>query len=176
MVRHGLPVSGSLSDGTRVTVDEVEIGCLTQLAGWSGFEAAAERLLRSIALPLPRDHRESSSTGLATAWRLAPDRLLVQSEAKLGVSSTADVAILDLSEARICLSIAGPGAAGLLSRVVPLDFSEAAFPSGTFAQTGLHHVGVLIDRKTAENFLVFVPTTWARSLTALLADHLLLAA
>lgn len=176
MARDDLPVTGTLSDLARVTIDEIEIGHLTQLAGWSTFESAAERLLQSLGLALPIDYRTPVRAGETTAWRVAPDRVLVHSAAEPGLASSQDVAVLDLSQARVCLSVTGPGAAGLLSRVVALDFSETAFPIGTFAQTGLHHVGVLIERTGRERFLVFIPTTWARSLTELLIDHLLVAA
>lgn len=183
MARDDLPVTGTLSDLARVTIDEIEIGHLTQLAGWSNFEAAAERLLQTLGVVLPADYRMPARTyhtpvraGATTVWRVAPDRVLVHSAAELGLASSPDVAVLDLSQARVCLSVTGPGAAALLSRVVALDFSGTAFPTGTFAQTGLHHVGVLIERTGRETFLVFIPTTWARSLTELLIDHLLVAA
>lgn len=176
MARDDLPVTGTLSDLARVTIDEIEIGHLTQLAGWSNFEAAAANLLQSLGIALPADYRMPVRAGATTAWRVAPDRVLVHSAAELRLASSEDIAVLDLSQARVCLSVTGLGAAGLLSRVVALDFSETAFPIGSFAQTGLHHVGVLIERTGRETFLVFIPTTWARSLTQLLIDHLLVAA
>lgn len=176
MARHDLPVKGMTSDGAAVAITEVEIGCLTQLAGWSGFEATAGRLLLALGLTVPDTYRVAARAGETTAWRVAPDRLLLRTATPPGLASSDDIAVLDLSQARICLSVTGTGAARLLSCVVALDFREAAFPAGTFVQTGLHHVGVLIERSDRDHFLVFIPTTWARSLRGLLADHLLLAA
>jgi methylglutamate dehydrogenase subunit D len=172
MAKQHLPIHGATSDGTAVTINEVELGFLTQLAGWDRFTEAADSLLRSQALSLPANYRTPVRRGRITAWRIAPDRVLVRSDTKLGLEGSNDIVVLDLSEARVCLTLEGVGAAGLLSRVIALDFSEAAFPIGTFAQASLHHVGVLVDRPGRDEFAVLIPTTWASSLTSLMVDHL----
>ncbi len=174
--KHLLPMRGATSDGAAVTISEAELGYLTQLAGWENFENAVDDALRAQAVSLPTDFRSPVRRGLTTAWRIAPDRVLVRSDTTLGFESSSDLAVLDLSEARVCITLEGPGAAGLLSRVIALDFSEVAFPVGTFAQTPLHHVGVLADRHGRDQFMVLIPTTWATSLTSLLASHLAKAA
>lgn len=174
--KNHLPILGAVSDGQTVTITEAELGYLTQLAGWQNFEKATDNALRARGLSMPTDFRLPVRRGLTTVWRTAPDRVLVRSDTTLGFETSSDLAVLDLSEARICLTLVGPGAAGLLSRVIALDFSEAGFPVGTFAQTALHHVGVLVDRSRHDSFAILVPTTWATSLTSLLADHLAKAA
>jgi len=174
--KHHLPILGATSDGQAVTISEAELGYLTQLAGWENFEKAGDDALRAQGLSLPTDFRLPVRRGLTTVWRIAPDRVLVRSDTSLSFDSSPDLAVLDLSEARICLTLEGPGVAGLLSRVIALDFSEVAFPIGTFAQTALHHVGVLVERGERDIFTVMMPTTWATSLTSLLADHLAKAA
>jgi methylglutamate dehydrogenase subunit D len=174
--KHNLPLCGVNSDGASVTVGEVELGHLTQLAGWAGFSEAAGKALQQYALSFPEDYRRPVRNGSASAWRIAPDRVLVGSQGELGTEARQDLVSLDLSDARIGLSLEGPGAAGLLSRMIALDFSEQAFPAGTFVQTSLHHVGVLIERQGSETFLVLLPTTWARSLTDLLVTHLAIGA
>ena len=172
MARDRFPVVGTISDGTAVAIDEVELGFLTQLAGWDRFREAAGNALGSQSLSLPEDYRLPVRHATATVWRIAPDRVLVRSEAKLPLESSDELVILDLSEARVCLAIEGPGAAGLLSRVIALDFSESGFPTGAFAQTALHHVGVLVDRQGPDRFTVLIPTTWATSMAGLLAGHI----
>lgn len=167
-----MPAHGVTSDGATVVINETDLGFLTQVAGWGRFSEAADGALRTQSLSLPNDFRTPVRRGTVTVWRIAPDRVLMRSDVKLSLESSDDFVVLDLSEARVCLTIQGPGAAGLLSRVIALDFSEAAFPVGTFAQTGLHHVGVLVDRHERDQFTVLIPTTWATSLTSLLADHL----
>lgn len=170
--KHHLPILGATSDDQAVTINEAEVGYLTQLAGWENFDKASDDALREKGLSVPTDFRSPVRRWLTTAWRIAPDRVLVRSDTALGFESSSELAVLDLSEARICLTLEGPGAAALLSRVIALDFSEAAFPVGTFAQTALHHVGVLVDRGGCDRFTVLIPTTWATSLTSLLVDHL----
>lgn len=174
--KHNLPLRGVNSDGAAVSVREVDLGYLAQLAGWGDFVSAADNMLRAQALAIPEDYRTPVRRGMMTVWRIAPDRVLVRSDAKLDFTSTESVVALDLSHARVCLALEGPGAAGLLSRVIALDFSETAFPVGTFVQTSLHHVGVLIERTGEREFMAFIPTTWARSLTDLLVTHLATAA
>ena len=70
------------------------------------------------------------------------------------------------------LAIEGPGAAGLLARVTSLDYTLKAFGIGTFAQTALHHVGVLIERSGLDRFEILVPTSWLQSVVDLMAENL----
>jgi heterotetrameric sarcosine oxidase gamma subunit len=58
----------------------------------------------------------------------------------------------------------------LLARLAPLDVSLPAFPVGTFAQTGIHHVGVLLRRISAEIFEILIPVTWAATIWELIGD------
>lgn len=170
--RHRLPVCGKTSDGQAVTIKELEFGYLTQIAGWGDFNSKADDALQSEGLTLPGDFCSSVRRGPSTVWRIAPDRALVQSDTAPGFESAIDLSVLDLSDARVCLMLDGPGASGLLSRVTALDFADEAFPVGHFAQTAIHHVSVLIDRHGRAQFTVFIPTTFALSLTTFLADHL----
>jgi heterotetrameric sarcosine oxidase gamma subunit len=62
------------------------------------------------------------------------------------------------------LRIERTAAAELLARLAPLDFDLSAFPVGSFAQTGINHVGVLIHRLREEWFDVLVPYTWLDSI------------
>jgi heterotetrameric sarcosine oxidase gamma subunit len=170
--KHRFPLAGLTSDGKAVSIHEEAIGTLTQLAGWDRFEPAADAQLRRLSLSLPGDYRQPVRAADRTVWRIAPDRALLRSPDAPALESSDDLVVLDLSDARMALMLDGAGAADLLSRVMTLDFSEPAFPVGSFAQGPLHHVGVLVDRHAADRFELLVPITWARSLIALLADHL----
>jgi heterotetrameric sarcosine oxidase gamma subunit len=169
---HALPVNGTTSDGLAVAINEVELGYLTQLAGWEDFQEKGNETLRAQGLSLPVDYHSSFRRGSTTIWRVAPDRMLLRSSAAFDFESAIDLAVLDLSHSRVCLTLEGPGANGLLSRVAPLDFSEVSFPVGDFAQTAIHHVSALIDRHTIDGFTLLIPTTFARSLTSFLTHHL----
>jgi methylglutamate dehydrogenase subunit D len=176
MAKHHLPVRGTTSDGANVTVSEVDLGFLTQIAGWQRFEEAAERTLRAIGLSLPSNYRTPVRANGSTVWRIAPDKALIRSEAPISLEDSEDIVVLDLSQARVRLTVEGTGAASLLSRLIALDFSEVAFPADTFVQTSLHHVGILVERRAREAFTVYIPTTWAVSLMGLVEDHLVRAA
>lgn len=166
---------GATSDGALLNLNVVELGYLTQLAGWDNFNDAANTALRAQGLSLPNHYSIPVRRGRTTVWRIAPDRVLVRSDTALRFESSNDLVVLELSEARICLMLDGAGAAGLLSRVIALDFSEAGFPVGAFVQTALHHVGVLVDRVERDRFAILIPTTWATSLRGFITDHLVAA-
>lgn len=172
MAKHLLPLRGATSSGKTVNIREVELGSLTQIAGWEDFASAAGKKLASVALTLPDSYRLPARLSGTTVWRIAPDRALVRSDVPLISFDSPDIVTLDLSDARVRLELAGAGAVDLFSRVIAVDFSATAFPVGTFAQTSLHHVGVLVDRVGDEKFELLIPTTWATSIVGILADHL----
>ncbi len=107
-------------------------------------------------------------------WRNAPDRLLLQSQDPLTVASDGALAVSDLSDARVGLEIKGLGAAGMLARVTALNYAPNSFASGCFAQTALHHISVLIERKQTDRFDLLVPTYWAQSVIEILAEHIII--
>jgi methylglutamate dehydrogenase subunit D len=172
MADHCLPIRGVTSDGEAVGIHEAPLGHLAQLAGWENFASSASVLLRSLGLGLTTDYRNAWRGKDAVVWRIAPDRVLIRSDHPLALASTPELAALDLSQARVRLRLEGPGAAGLLARLAALDFSDATFPVGSFAQAGMHHIGVLIDRLGQEEFELLIPTTWASSLVGLIGEHL----
>ncbi|WP_179298234.1 sarcosine oxidase subunit gamma [Mesorhizobium carmichaelinearum] len=174
--KYQLPVRGTTTDGLAVTISEVELGNLTQLAGWESFDKLADDVLRKQALSLPGDCRSSFRRGLTTVWRVAPDRVLVRSDTALSFGAVEPLVALELSDSRVCLRLNGPGASSLLSRVVALDLSDTGFPVGTFAQTAIHHVSVLVDRIGGDEFDILIPTTFGVSLSGFLGEHLKAAA
>jgi heterotetrameric sarcosine oxidase gamma subunit len=172
MVDRHLPFRGATSDGEDVSVREAPLGHLAQLAGWENFASSGGTLLRTLGLGLSEDYSKPWRGKDAVVWRIAPDRVLIRSEHPLAITSTPDLVGLDLSQARVRLRLEGPGTAGLLARLAALDFSETSFPVGSFAQTDMHHVGVLIDRFGPHEFEILIPTTWAPSLVGLVGAHL----
>lgn len=78
-------------------------------------------------------------------------------------------AVLDLSHSRVQIRVSGERAADLLNRFLPLDLREAAFPVGSVASTGFHHVGVTLWRSDA-GYELFLPRGFALSLWELLRE------
>ncbi len=66
--------------------------------------------------------------------------------------------------------IFSPVVEDLLARLAPLDVSLPAFQVGTFAQTGIHHVGVLLRRTSAETFEILIPVTGVATIWKLIGD------
>jgi methylglutamate dehydrogenase subunit D len=145
-------------------------GALVQLAGWSNFSEVVGPPLRALGFIGLGDYKTARTAGAFVCYRLARDRLLLRSDDVAGLAEMmntlreTEVAVLDLSHARWVLRIEKTAAAELLARLAPLDFDLSAFPVGSFAQTGINHVGALIHRLRAERFDVLVPYTWMDSI------------
>jgi sarcosine oxidase subunit gamma len=52
----------------------------------------------------------------------------------------------------------------ILQGSVLVDLETGAFPSGRVAQTPIHHVGVLLHRRSETEFELWVPRSFALSL------------
>jgi methylglutamate dehydrogenase subunit D len=145
-------------------------GALVQLAGWGNFSEAIGPTLSALGFSGLGDYKTARTAGAFVCYRLAPDRILLRSDDATGIAEMmstrpeAEVAVLDLSHSRWVLRFETTTAAELLARLAPLDFDLSAFPVGSFAQTGINHVGALIHRLRAERFDVLVPYTWMDSI------------
>tara|TARA_R110002051_G_scaffold316835_1_gene397046 strand:- start:41455 stop:41991 length:537 start_codon:yes stop_codon:yes gene_type:complete len=169
-------LKGQTSNGADVEIHESDLGVLWQFAGWDGFGEALAGLLSPLGIKAADDMRTSTRGSGLSLWRIAPDKVLIagnEPSASLAAIETGpDVVGLDLTHARIKIRIEGAGAPDLLTRLVPVDVSLASFPNGSFVQTGMHHVGVLIDRISDTCFEILVPRTWSCSLIDLMRVHL----
>ena len=155
--------------GTGVTLGESRIAALGQIAGWESFEAAAAPALSQLGLSGLGDFHRVQTGQDCVAYRTAPDRIVIRhSDPRILNAALTEVnsniaTVLDQSHSRSCFTLKGPATEDLLSRVATLDFHPRAFPPGSFAQTGIHHVAVLIHRLADEYFDILVPVTWAAS-------------
>ncbi len=159
-----------------VTLTERAPRALAQIAGWASFDKAVWPALSSLGLDEIGDYRWAQVAVYATTFRIAPDRLLIAhrdpgilAEA-LGKLDPARAASLDLTHARWIFGIGGAEASAFLARLVPLDLAPDNFPVGSFAQTGLHHVGVLLHSIGPEGYELYVPVTWAQSIWSLMCE------
>jgi heterotetrameric sarcosine oxidase gamma subunit len=162
--------SGLTSDDEPVQITQTPIFGLWQIAGWDGFETAVAAPLKTLGLTLPADYKTVAKAADVKLWFIAPDRVLIQTER--AQQSSEHLVALDLSDARIQLNISGAGATGILMRTVPIDLSFAALPIGTFAQTGLHHIGILIERLAENTYTLLIPRSWAETVFEVLILHL----
>ena len=141
---------------------------LWQLAGWDGFDTAAKPALAALGLPGLGDYRRAQTGDACTAWRIAPDRLLIETAAPLARFASAELTVLDLGHARASIEVSGLQARTLLAQVTSADVSERAFEPGHFLQTGIHQVSVLLQCHETDRVELLVPSSWAESIWELL--------
>ena len=154
---------GAQSDAP-VILGERPIASLWQIAGWADFDAAAAPALAACGFDAANDYRTSVTNGDATAYRIAPDRILIEGAPDLDSFATDALTVLDLSHARTAITLSGPKARTLLSQLTSVDMSAASFDVGHFVQTGMHHIGVLLKCVGPDRFEILVPSTWAATL------------
>ena len=116
---------------------------------------------------------QADAAGGLTAFRTAPERLLIRTEddsvfdqARDAVDESA-LCLLDLSHARTVIRLEGPEARNLLARLVSVDLRDDVMPVNGFALTGIHGVSVMLHRVTAAALPIYdlyIPYTWAASL------------
>jgi heterotetrameric sarcosine oxidase gamma subunit len=133
--------------GPGIRLSERHLASLWLIAAWperlAETGAAAAKAAGVDAAPGPG----ASVTGEGgTLLRAEPLKWLLVSEdenARPALEAN-DGTVLDLDHARTVIHVSGPNALDLMARMVPLDLRPAAFPEGSVANTGLHHVGVTI--------------------------------
>ncbi len=103
---------------------------------------------------LPAANRTTSGDGLTTLW-LGPDEWLVVGapgrEGELAnrlrqALQGQHAAVVDVSEARTTIVVAGRNARELLQKGTPLDLHPRAFEPGHCAQTGLSRANVILHQ------------------------------
>ena len=156
--RYGVAGDVGITLGTR------QIAGLWQIAGWQGFDRAAAPVLAAMGLHDGGSYRRAEQAGAVTAWRIAPDKILIEGAPDLSAHSSDDLVTLDLGHARTAITLGGAAARDLLMQLCAVDCSAAAFAAGAFIQTGIHHVGVLIHCTGPDSFDILVPGTWAETI------------
>lgn len=123
------------------------------------FSAAFESVFGFL---LPTEPNTVTREGEVTAFWLGPDEwwLVVPGPDPEAGPTLADrlrrafgeqfVAVIDVSESRTCLRVAGPAAASVLQKGCPLDFHPRVFAPGTCAQSHMAKATVLFHRLPAE--------------------------
>jgi sarcosine oxidase, subunit gamma len=137
------------------------------------FFAACESVLGM--RPPTAANTVASSGSLSILW-LGPDEWLLVfgksgsvpdlRKALAGIHS----AVVDVTSSRKALEVSGERAEEMLAKAATLDFSLAAFPVGSCAQTNIARTQGIIWRRGAQEFVLFVRTSFASYLRAWLED------
>jgi sarcosine oxidase subunit gamma len=155
---------------------------LVQLGVFAGCErdfAAAVESFLGVALPSAGGQPAEVShpaQGWVRVYRTAADQYWVCSRnrglaAALAATIAPDVGtVTALSCGRVRLGVEGPQARAVLETLVPIDLHPEVFRVGDCAQTGVHHLAVLLERTGGERFELVALRTFALTLWELLAD------
>lgn len=166
-------------NGARVRLREITGLELIQLGFWPDTQnLVAERLKARIGTGIPEDHRAAAGTGNICVMRIAPLKIWISGQREGGLAGTIGAAvgteaaaITDLSHARTILQIDGRAAADVVRRLITIDIHETVFPPGSFAQTGLCGVGVLLHAVETESNEVAYNLYLPRSFALALSDY-----
>ena len=154
---------------------------LTQMSTWSaGIGALSSALHRALDCEPPLHTGQLAPCTLGTLMRSGPFEFLLVGEADQAPSDrvallrqnvSPDIgSVLDLSHARVRVSVQGDKAVEALSKLYALDFRRPAFANNSFALTGHHHIPCLLHRLDTQHFHAYYFTTYARGQIDLLAD------
>ncbi|HXV25796.1 MAG TPA: sarcosine oxidase subunit gamma family protein [Alphaproteobacteria bacterium] len=139
--------------GVGITLSELPFRAMIGLRG-DGEDATFLSAIKNAAkIDLPIEPNTTRRMGSVTALWLGPDEWLVTApagEEHLLVpvlrNSLGDrhAAVVDLTESRTVIALAGPKAREVLAKGCTLDLHPRAFTVGACAQTGLARAGVLL--------------------------------
>jgi sarcosine oxidase subunit gamma len=163
-------------DGTAVALTELRAGSILQVSAWpdtSGVVASVVAEFVGTAVPAVGSAAEKDGIAVLA---IAPGRLLIRSDSDdqaprfEAAFFARDGAVVDLSHGRVVLRLEGEGADEVLSACVALDFDPTIFPSGRVAQSMIHHLDVVVHRRAAQSFDLWVLRSFALSLAEWVLD------
>lgn len=162
--------------GGELVLSERPLGQLIQITAWGGDTVSFAGVVGQLGLSGLPAFGGTVEAGGVEVFRLAPGRLWLRADdgdaalARVGLSTGPEWAALDLSHSRAVISASGAEVEELMARLVTVDCSLAALPPGRFSQTALHEVSVVVFRRSAEDFEIWVPVTWAPCLWSYVRD------
>lgn len=136
-----------------VTLSELPAARITSVAPLNGKDRAVATALKALSLGWPAPGRSVAKGGASCLWTGRGQAFLIGA-APDGLAGNA--ALTDQSDGWARMRLDGARAAAVLSRLVPLDLSAAAFPVGAVARTGLNHMMLVLSRPAAESFDLMV--------------------
>jgi sarcosine oxidase subunit gamma len=158
--------------GRGVTLAERVGLTLVHLAGRSARPEFLDGAREALGVSLPLAASQTAQGPQATVFPLAPGRWLVESgsiaPADLEQSLRAAVegaggAVADASSAWTILRLAGPDARRTLAKGCPIDLHPSTFAPGSFAQTSLEGIAVLLHALPAGDAIdLYLPRSFAR--------------
>lgn len=160
-------VPGRYGSGGKAGVEMTELSgaTITQLAFFPEQVTAVKSMLKRQfkLLQLP-DFSASSQTEDRLCLRPEINKLWLVTAQPVMADLPASIAKyypIDISASKVCLQLSGSEAASLINRQAAVDLS---CPDGQFMATGMHHIGIHILKMSSENYILFIPSSFAESL------------
>jgi methylglutamate dehydrogenase subunit D len=165
------------ADAARVSLREIMPGSILQIQAWPDSLPAVQSVVSDLlGVTVPPMGSTAGGDGQPLVAAIAPGRFLVRADAtdlpeRFAAALTAeDGAVTDLTHGRTVLRLEGDGAATVLGKCVALDLDLAAFPPGRVAQTAIHHIDVVLHRRSESSFDLWALRSFAESLAEWLLD------
>jgi methylglutamate dehydrogenase subunit D len=165
------------ADGQRqLQLRELQGWSLLQLGVFPGQESALEAMVKPLLGSALPEHAHRPAQGSGRIYRIARDQYwLVTTDrtlaAKLADAVTPEVGtVTPLSHARVRVAVSGAPVRDMLSRVLSIDLDPGVFQIGDAAQTGMHHLGVLVERTGENSYEFYLLRTYAQTLWEWLTD------
>lgn len=181
------PITPTAAIGTAqprgIRLGERRLGKI-ELRGDPGDRAFVAAVGRTLDLLLPGDPNTTATRSDLTALWLGPDAWLLTcppdevtalSDGLREALADIHAAIVDVSDGRVALRLAGPNARDVLAKGCPLDLHPRAFATGSCAQSLLAKAVVLLhlpddDARRGPTFDLYVARSFAHYLFAWLED------
>ncbi len=167
----GMPASAG---GGPVRLREISGGTILRIQTWPDTAGVVPRVARELLGMEAPAIGQAATSGETSLIASAPGSYYV-----VGLASDlawllkealppSDAAVTELSHGRALLALEGEAAADVLQKCVALDLS--AFPQGRAAATMIHHIDVVINRRTKTEFRLLVLRSFAEALAEWLLD------
>lgn len=172
--RHYAPGRFGTPGQAAVTLEEVKVFSLLQLAAWPATVAElSAQCASALGVAKAPDLGKFIRAKTGSLLRIGPLTwwLITEGSAPVArpVIPPAEGSPLDMSHSTTWLKIGGKKADDLLNHFLPIDLRDASFPPGSVASTVLHHTGVTLWR-TDRHFNLLLPRSFALSLWELLQE------
>jgi methylglutamate dehydrogenase subunit D len=149
---------GDVSNNAGVTLGESFFGFTAEIAAFSGHEEDVAKLIGKA---------EARFDG-SLSFQIARNRWLAAGSTKFRAALENGIdenqsSFMDLTHGRSAISVCGPKAEWVLSKLFAVDFRPSAFPEKTGLATMHHDTFAQIYRAGAQSFEIFVFRSFARS-------------
>lgn len=157
---------------------DISRGPVSGLFDLRGPASDAESVFRNLKAPQPfKPNTMAKGDAWITYW-IGPERWILCKDREVQGDAAAvndeilpTVSLVEITDAHVRFSIAGPDALDVMSQAAPLDFDPSAFPSGSASFTDFFRTTALTVCETeGTEFAVFVERSYADYVEASLHD------